>query len=75
MCLTCFKRTLVTVICFGLLILYMPEIISDINKDHFKQKIGFFGPMKSFDSAQTKFEKLPNGGMRATIYHLSLIHI
>ena len=69
MIITSFKRTLVTVICFGLIILYMPEIISDINKDHSKQKIGFFGPMKSFDSAQTKFEKLPNGGMRATIYH------
>ena len=41
----------------------------DIDKDKSKQKIGFFGPMKSFNSAQTTFEKLPNGGIKATIYH------
>ena len=66
---TSFKRTSVIVFCFGLLIAYVPEITSDIDKDNSKQKIGFFGPMKSFDTAQTTFEKLSNGGMRATIYH------
>ena len=66
---TSFKRILVIFFCFGLLTAYKPEIISDIDKDNSKQKIGFFGPMKSFDTAQTTFEKLSNGGM------LSLIHI
>lgn len=34
-----------------------------------KQKIGFFGPMKPFNSADTTFEKLSGGGFKATIIH------
>lgn len=34
-----------------------------------KQKIGFFGLMKSFDSAESSFELLDGGGFRARINH------
>ena len=34
-----------------------------------KRKIGFFGLMKSFESAQTSFEKMSGGGIKATIHH------
>tara|TARA_B110000444_G_scaffold260743_2_gene309041 strand:- start:118 stop:783 length:666 start_codon:yes stop_codon:yes gene_type:complete len=34
-----------------------------------KQKLGFFGPMKSFGSAETSFEKIKDGGFKATIVH------
>ena len=34
-----------------------------------QRKIGFFGLMKPFDSAECVFERLPGGGMRASINH------
>ena len=34
-----------------------------------KRKIGFFGLMKSFESAQTSFEEMSGGGIKATIHH------
>ena len=33
------------------------------------RKEGFFGPMKAFSSAQSSLEKLPDGGLRASIMH------
>ena len=32
-------------------------------------KLGFFGPMKTLDSAKTRLEELPDGRLRATIEH------
>ena len=32
-------------------------------------KVGFFGPMKSPDSAESSFEQLPNGQLHARIWH------
>jgi len=34
-----------------------------------ERKIGFFGLMKSFDSAESVFEHMPGGGARASIKH------
>ena len=34
-----------------------------------QRKIGFFGLMKPFDSAESVFEHLPGGGIRASINH------
>ena len=34
-----------------------------------KQKLGFFGPMKPFGSAETSFEKIKGGGYKASIVH------
>ena len=40
-----------------------------------KQKIGFFGLMKSFDSAESSFECLDGGGLRATINHEAMFGV
>ena len=34
-----------------------------------EQKIGFFGKMKPLELAESHFEHLPGGGMRASITH------
>ena len=43
--------------------------MKNIEIENSKQKIGFFGPMKPFNSAKTFFEKTSNGGLKATIHH------
>ena len=40
-----------------------------LSRNEMKRKIGFFGLMKSFESAQTSFEKMSGGGIKATIHH------
>ena len=40
-----------------------------LSGNEMKRKIGFFGLMKSFESAQTSFEKMSGGGIKATIHH------
>ena len=43
--------------------------MKNIEIENSKQKIGFFGPMKPFNSDKTFFEKRSNGGLKATIHH------
>ena len=40
-----------------------------------KSKMGFFGLMRSFDSAESSFEKIPGGGLKATIHHALLNNV
>ena len=40
-----------------------------LSGNEMKRKMGFFGLMKSFESAQTSFEKMSGGGIKATIHH------
>ena len=64
------RKLFFTVLFLISLIAYSTETTnSELDSNNSKQKIGFFGPMKAFDSARTSFQRLPNGGMRATIHH------
>jgi hypothetical protein len=40
-----------------------------------KRKMGFFGLMRSLDSAESSFEKIPGGGLKATIQHALLNNV
>tara|TARA_A100001011_G_scaffold102052_1_gene107539 strand:- start:3948 stop:4688 length:741 start_codon:yes stop_codon:yes gene_type:complete len=64
------RKLVFTVLFLISLIAYSTETTnSELDSNNSKQKIGFFGPMKAFDSARTSFQRLPNGGLRATIHH------
>ena len=48
---------------------------STMSWNKMKRKMGFFGLMRSLDSAESSFEKIPGGGLKATIHHALLNNV
>ena len=49
--------------------------LSAMSWNKMKRKMGFFGLMRSLDSAESSFEKIPGGGLKATIHHALLNNV
>ena len=49
--------------------------LSAMSWNKLKRKMGFFGLMRSLDSAESSFEKIPGGGLKATIHHALLNNV